>query len=265
MIDFTVSNPADAKVVEQFLYEAGKQAQREADARIIKDQFGQEYIVASGEVLEMVEQKHEMAIRPDLVCLSTLSGLIEFINQDPDHIFHNKEKKYQIRVDDPTNIYVESPLQGYHQERLAYAKCTADVPQINLGRYMDTEEFQVMLQTCFMPTENLDLVLRLAGSVRKDQSLQKADDGVSQKITINSGVTTASDVVVKNPVELIPFRTFMEVDQPVSPFVLRFNEEGRAALFTGAGKAWVVEAKKNIVAYLKRELLGSSTSVFVMS
>lgn len=45
-------------------------------------------------------------------------------------------------------------------------------------------------------------------------------------------------------------RTFTEIDQPVSPFVLRINEDMRVALFTADGGAWKQEAMKNIQAYL---------------
>lgn len=260
-IEFTTND----SMVEQYLYEAGKEAQRQADIRIITDSLGQEYIVAGERVLQRVEAHHDKIPQPDMIRLSTLDGLCEYIERDPDGIYHNSECRYQIIVDSPTKVSVVSPAMGYLQQRICYVVCDADAPQIDLGRYMDTEKFQVMLQTCFMPSENLDLVLKLAGSVRKEQNLQKADDGVSQKVTINTGVTTASDVIVKNPVELIPLRTFMEVDQPVSPFVLRFNEEGNAALFTGAGKSWVVEAKKNIVAYLRNKLIGSGANICVLS
>ena len=255
----------ELKLVEECLYEAGKQAQREADARIIKDQFGQEYIFAGEKMIERIEENHEHIVKPDQVYLSTLDGLIDYIKNDPDHILHNPNCKYPILVKSPTEVYLLSPATGFFLERAVYVKCIADVPELSLGRFMDTEKFQVMLQTCFVPSGNLDLVLKLAGSVRKEQNLQTADDGVSQKVTINAGVTTAADVIVKNPVELMPFRTFVEVDQPVSPFVLRFNQDGEAALFTGAGKVWAVDAKKNIVAYLEKRLVGESANVFVLS
>jgi hypothetical protein len=254
----------ELQLVEEYLYEAGKQAQREADARIIKDQFGQEYIVDCGKVIEKIEERHLHLVSPNAMYLSTLDGLIDYINNDPDHILHNSEI-YQILVKTPVEVCLVSPATGFFKERAVYVRCEADVPDLSLGRFMDTEKFQVMLQTCFVPSTNLDLVLQLAGSVRKEQNLQTADDGVSQKVTINTGVTTASDVIVKNPVELMPFRTFVEVEQPISPFVLRFNQDGEAALFTGAGKSWAVEAKKKIVAYLQKKLINTSANVFVLS
>ena len=118
-----------------------------------------------------------------------------------------------------------------------------------------------MVQTCFEESENRAVVLKLAGSVRKEQSMQTADDGTSQKVTINTGVATASNVIVRNPVVLTPFRSFREVEQPESPFILRFNEDAQVALFTGDGSAWTLTAVARIKDYLKNNLYGENVEV----
>lgn len=116
---------------------------------------------------------------------------------------------------------------------------------------MDPETFQIMLQTCFEDSENRAKVLLLSGNLRKEQEITTADDGVSQRVTVNAGVASVAGVTVKNPVELTPFRTFREIEQPNSPFVLRFDENARAALFTGDGKSWQLEAVGRIAEYLR--------------
>jgi hypothetical protein len=166
-----------------------------------------------------------------------------------------------VRVKSPTEVEVIAPQRGYWRERELVAYCNAVVPDIRFGRYMDRDEFQIMVQTCFMDSDNRALVLQLAGNVRKEQTLQTADDGVSQRITVNAGISTAADVIVKNPVSLIPFRTFHEVEQPASPFVLRFDEDGNPALFTGDGSAWKLEAVSTVKAYLKDALKGRNVDI----
>ena len=170
-------------------------------------------------------------------------------------------RKCLVRVTDWRTVEVLTPTTGYYQERAVLACCSADVPQLRLGQYMEPEEFQIMLQTNLMPSDNLSLVLKLAGCVKKEQSMQTADDGVSQRVTVNAGVATAADVTVKNPVQLTPIRTFREIDQPDSPFVLRFNENAKAALFTGDGAAWHMEAVARIAEYLRSNLAGYNVEV----
>ena len=60
-----------------------------------------------------------------------------------------------------------------------------------------------------------------------------ADDGVGQTVTAKSGVTRTTKVDVKNPWMLAPFRTFPEVAQPESPFILRMDKDSQCALFEG--------------------------------
>ena len=67
--------------------------------------------------------------------------------------------------------------------------------------------------------------------------------------------------VFKNPAPLRPLRTFPEVEQPVSPFVVRFKEGKKAALFNADGGAWKVAAVKSIGSFLRKELEGTNTVV----
>jgi hypothetical protein len=55
--------------------------------------------------------------------------------------------------------------------------------------------------------------------------------------------------------------TFREVEQPESPFVLRFNEDGNAALFTGDGSKWKLEAVSAIRKYLEEALAGTNVDI----
>ena len=190
----------------------------------------------------------------------SLDGLIDYIKEDPEGLF-NQGGRSIVRVKSPTLVEVLAPQRGYWRERELMTYCKALVPEISFGRYMDTEQFQIMVQTCFVESENRALVLQVAGSVRKEQNMQTADDGVSQKVTINAGISTAADVIVRNPETRIPFRTFREVEQPESPFVLRVSEDAEAALFTGDGSVWKLQAVARIGEYLRNNLAGYNVKV----
>ena len=66
---------------------------------------------------------------------------------------------------------------------------------------------------------------------------------------------------IKKLDELTPLRTFYEVEQPTSPFVLRFNEDAEAALFEGDGGAWQLRAVENIKNWLTAQLIGCNVEV----
>ena len=92
----------------------------------------------------------------------------------------------------------------------------------------------------------------------KDESIaQYGDDGVTQKATIKTGITSVGDAVVPNPVNLRPFRTFIEVEQPESAFVFRMKQGNgvECAIFEADGGAWKNAAMKSIKDYLQFELV----------
>lgn len=199
--------------------------------------------------------------RPDIFRAFSLSGLVDFIKADVDGIYGDPDERRIVRVVSPKRVEVLTPLVGPYHERFVEADCDALVPDIPFGRFLGVDEFQIMLQSQFEDSANRALVLQLSGSLRTEQANQIADDGVSQKVTIKRGVATADDVTVKNPVVLKPLRTFYEVSQPESPFILRFNESANAALFEGDGGAWKLRAVENIRAWLTGKLEGCNVVV----
>lgn len=62
------------------------------------------------------------------------------------------------------------------------------------------------------------------------------------------------------------YRTFLEVEQPESQFLLRLNEKGEVGLFEADGGMWKLAAKKNVSTYLENALADmiSAGSVVVM-
>lgn len=62
--------------------------------------------------------------------------------------------------------------------------------------------------------------------------------------------------MVPNPVNLIPYRTFLEVQQPASDFIFRMKSSCgvQCAILEADGGAWKNEAMNNIKEYLKNAL-----------
>ena len=83
----------------------------------------------------------------------------------------------------------------------------------------------IALQSNFQPNDDLAAVMMLAGNIEKKNKQTFSDDGVSQVATMSVGVASKADAMVPNPVNLTPFRTFMEVKQPSSKFVFRISGE----------------------------------------
>ena len=253
--------PEAARAETQYLYEKGMEAAKKAADLSMPQSFeahGKKYIYVNGDLDEITP---DYMVAPDPFVTYTSVGLIEYIQADVDGFFSDPEKKCIVRVCSATEVEVLTPVEGFYKERAKLAYVSADTPVIHFGKFMNPEEFQIMLQSNFLPDENLDLVLKLAGNIKKEQNMQVADDGVSQRVTVNAGVATVADVTVKNPVVLTPIRTFREIEQPESPFVLRFDKDGDCALFTGDGAAWRQLAVERIAEFLKNNLAGYNVVV----
>ena len=69
----------------------------------------------------------------------------------------------------------------------------------------------------------------------------------------------SAEAAVPNPVTLAPFRTFRDVAQPASLFVLRVQGGGETpnvALFEADGGAWRLAAIENIKKWLEENITG---------
>ena len=114
------------------------------------------------------------------------------------------------------------------------------------------------MQSKFVPNEDRELLLKFAGTVEAGTVAQYGDDGVTQKATIKTGLTSKGEALIPNPVVLRPYRTFLEVKQPESAFIFRMREGHgvECAIFEADGGAWQIEAMQNVKAYLEKELKG---------
>ena len=256
-----IANPETARAEIEYLVRIGEEKARAAETPVVFEVDGYSYTAYRGQMNRVRPVKPEPEEKPDVFEAFSLSGIVDYIRSDVDGIFSDPAIRHTVRVVHPTEVEVLTPMHGFYKQRNVVAHCDALTPHISFGKYMDVDEFQIMVQAMFEESANRALVLQLSGSLRKEQSTQTADDGVSQKVTINRGVATADDVIVKNPVTLKPLRTFYEVEQPDSPFILRFNEDAQAALFEGDGGAWKLKAVENVRAWLAAKLEGCNVVV----
>lgn len=185
--------------------------------------------------------------------LHTLTGLVDYIKSKTDDMAH----KMILEVQSPTIVNLYSCLDST-RNREYMVRVEAMVPGFNFNSYYMQENFCIGLQSKFIKNEDRELLLKFAGTVESGTVAQYGDDGVTQKATIKTGLTSKGEALVPNPVTLKPYRTFLEVEQPESAFIFRMKDLNgvECALFEADGGAWKMEAMKNIKAYLEKELEG---------
>lgn len=198
---------------------------------------------------------------PAAIEVTTLTALVDYIKANFDK---KSSEKLLIHVKSPEDVSLYSELRE-DQRREEYIRCSAMLPNnICFDRFLDTETFNIMLQSSFEShivlqedkneVDFRQLLLQVTGCIRDNAVKQIGDDGVSQAATIKTGVASVADVKVPNPVILAPYRTFPEIEQPASKFIFRMQSGPRAALFEADGGAWRNEAMARIKRFLEVEL-----------
>ncbi|WP_100523381.1 hypothetical protein [Mycobacteroides abscessus] len=182
--------------------------------------------------------------------IRSLSGLVEYLKSEFDGT-----RKLMVHVESPTEVSVFSKL-NFDRNREYLIKADAMIPHFRFEEWYDTESFIIKLQSAFVKNDDRDVILKVVGNVKEEDVKTYGDDGVSQSVTAKVGVATVGQVEVPNPVELRPYRTFVEIEQPASNFVFRMKNGPRCALFEADGGAWKLEAMRLIKAYLETELEG---------
>ena len=140
-------------------------------------------------------------------------------------------------------------------ERDYLYQAAASTPDIGcINRFEDHESAMIMFRSLFKETPDLEYVLSLLSKINDDSSVSSSDNGLTQTIEAKKGISLLEKVHVKSRVSLKPYRTFLEIEQPESEFLLRVSEGGKIALFEADGGMWKIHAKRNIEEYFMFEL-----------
>ena len=221
-----------------------------------------EFLMNAGktEVIEIGGQKYvtknvNMVKSPQISSLemSTLTGLVDYIKANVDMI--DELKNIFVHVRSEREVSILSVLKA-DVTRDCLINCIAKTPKIVLDTYLDTEKFNVMLQSCFLDVGDRQKVLNLVGNIKEENVKNTSDNGIAQTIVARAGVATVDYVDVPNPVMLAPFRTFIEIEQPFSKFVLRLKDGPQVGLFEADGGEWRLASMLRIKKYLQEALPG---------
>ncbi len=226
-------------------------------SELIDTGFGEKVLVVNGNTTESFADPN--TAEPVTLELSTLQGVADYVG-----FGCSNELPVVIHVASPVEVRVVAPCYGDRRQSLVFARSRPNIPVISFGKYMPVEDFLIMVQSAFfMSDERVDLQ-KLCGSLKAAKQADFEDDGISQTVNVSTGVTRVATVAARLQWNLAPFRTFTEVTQPESGFVLRMKQVERekdkvsieAALFEADGGAWRVNAVTQIGEWLREHVAG---------
>lgn len=183
---------------------------------------------------------------------TTLYSLVDYIKEKR----HELREHMIIQVVSPTKVLLYSGLLA-ERDRETLFEANAMLPVFEYGREYGQEAFLVAMQSCFKPDGDREAVTVLASNIVNKQEASFSDNGITQEAVIKTGITTKEAALVPNPVNLRPYRTFLEVQQPASDFVFRISERGGEPTFKlveADGGKWKFFAMENVKEFLMEQL-----------
>ena len=202
---------------------------------------GEQYVIGSVSRLDPESKRPQPTVTP--IALHTLRGLVGYLTAKVDPLAG------LIHVESPTRVSVIGPVFGHMKQRETFVASEIVEDKHPFGQDQELENFAVWMRSRFVPTKDSEELLRVLSSVKDGAVKTAVDDGFSQEVSVKVGASL-----------LQPYRTFREVAQPMSEFVVRLksNPGGlpRVAVYESDGGAWRLEAVAKIVEYLKKELTG---------
>lgn len=185
--------------------------------------------------------------RPDAIDVSGLDGLCKAIRKE----YHRVGNVF-VQIIDPIRVKVVTEYKDNMSRDKLYT-ATSDVPGFR-PEWMSREEAQIKIRSLFIPNEGSSYLLELLSRMSDESAISSSDNGVTQTVEARQGISLKTNLPVKPRVVLQPFRTFLEVEQPASEFLIRVDKDRGIGIFEADGGVWKLEAKKNIAEFFEREL-----------
>ena len=186
--------------------------------------------------------------RPDCITVSGLDGICKLIRTELEKV----GTVVMVQAKAHNEVEVMTTYLGDFSRNILY-RAKADAPGLRLG-FRAREIALIELRSLFIPNEGTEYLLDLLSKMTDENSVSTNDNGVTQTVEARQGIALNTRVAIKPRVNLRPFRTFLEVQQPESEFLIRVDANEGIGLFEADGGIWKLEAKRNIAAYFEKQL-----------
>ena len=168
--------------------------------------------------------------RPDCISVSGLDSICKLIRTELEKV--GTTIMVQVKSNDTVEV-MTTYLSDFSRNTLYRAK--ADAPGLRTG-FRGREVALIELRSLCIPNEGTAYLLDLLSRMTNENSVSTNDNGVTQTVEARQGVALNALVEIKPRVMLRPFRTFLEVEQPESEFLLRVDPDEGIGFFEAGGQ-----------------------------
>lgn len=196
---------------------------------------------------------------PQQECLpvESLDGLVDYLEQNKDGI---EVGGCSIHIVSHQEVILYGNVDPVTKNRQMYIHATLSnvFSPYSFNHWIGHEDFMIKLYSLFQ-NDKEGFLKEFTATVRKAKRYEEneTEDKIhSSKSSKSKGIDIPGnrDAFIA---KLKPFRTFAEVDQPMSPFIFRIRECGQeleCALYECDGGSWVNAVRNNIKKYLEAKI-----------
>lgn len=199
----------------------------------------------------MVEEILPTIFHPSTLKLNSLDALVKLVKTEA------SEMDTPLYITIPDHMTVRCFGQPNEEEqyyRQVYYETTAtDVPGWGEKNTLGFEEAQIALRTRFQETPDTLYAMKLVSDISLGAKVIYNDNGIATTITTQKGVALQTNEQIRPLVKLRPYRTFQEVEQPESIFLIRVSDRG-ISFIEADGGMWKLAAREIIKKSLEEQL-----------
>jgi hypothetical protein len=194
---------------------------------------------------------------PSTLEVGTLTGLRDLVTEKIEDMDPASALLHVVSSQQVDLLFRKSDLWGRRQVLV-----TATAPKVgkfSFGSFQDHETFLIGVLSGFIQNPDRDYLTKVSANIEAGRVRASLDDGISQTVTAKQGVSLKTELVVRNRLVLVPYRTFREVEQPGSEFLFRVRggsdtASPTLALIEADGGKWHLDAMETIGRYLRTTL-----------
>lgn len=197
-------------------------------------------------------------LRPELdnvvtITLNSLDALVKMVKTELDQAYGA-----------PLFIQIPSHLKviAFTMPDLVTKRClrtvpyevkATDVPGWEPESLLGFEQAMIALRTRFQETPDTEYALKLLSDITTGSKVTYNDNGIATSVVTQSGIALQNNTNIRPIISLRPYRTFQEVDQPSSQFLIRITERG-IKFVEADGGMWKLAARQTIKKHLEEAL-----------
>lgn len=204
-------------------------------------------ITSDGDVKEILP----IIFHPDTLPLNSLDAMIKMVKTEA------SEQDAPLYITIPNHMTVRcfgqpDAAERYHRQ-VYYEAHATDVPGWAEKNTLGFEEAQIALRTRFQETPDTLYAMKLVSDISLGAKVIYNDNGIATTITTQKGVALQTNEQIRPLVKLRPYRTFQEVEQPESIFLIRVSDRG-ISFIEADGGMWKLAARETIKTFLEERL-----------